>query len=1313
MQTALVSPVSPLAGYVPRVVRQRLSRGPDQLPFLWSDQGVVLFADISGFTRLTEKLSEEGGEGIEVLSSTLNLFFGGLLECIRRWDGDVIKFAGDALLAVWSRSLVPESTQSLIYRATACAKEMQAFSEELRSKTPVPLHIRIGLDWGDLLFLHLQNRHQHWEVILSGPAVSGAFHAEGKAEPSQIVLGNHAGRWCPSGTLLFPIDDESAVLHELPELPRPETTYFEEPQLPEAWLLNYLPEVVRFRLAAGQQNWLAELRQVSVLFLLLPALTSEQLPRWLSLIQERISFHGGTVNKLNLDEKGLSLLAVFGLPPASHENNAQRAVTTSLELQSTLEGYALTASMGITSGRVFCGEVGSDWRREYTLLGDTVNTAARLMKVTGQPIVCDRQTWMMTQSQFEYETLTPVQLKGKNTTLEVFAPKSALTTHLHFDAQIGRADETQKLLESIQAVREQHHSKRVFLEGEAGLGKTTLVRHVQAEATRLGGSVLLSEADDLYLYTPWFAWNKIFHQLLGLAPNLPTRQRLEELRNRMSFYPHLQELIPLLGPVLDIEIPDNAITLPFRGEARAQNTLDVMTAILQDAVSVEPLLIVIDNAQWLDALSWRLVEQIRYEVPGLMTLLVTRPITMAGAQLSDSCRKSWEDLKASPLSETLLLGRMSPSEIQSLVASKLGVSHVPPEMIGLISSRAEGHPFFSQELALSLRESGHLNIVQGHCQLTVSPEELQKLQLPTSIEGVIVSRIDRLSPPQQLGLKIASVMGRQFDFKALYDIYPVEQDREGLLDALSALEQMNLIELVGVFPSLSYVFRHNLTHQAIYSLMLSEQRRDIHQQVACWFEKEFADEMEDHTTLLAHHWQAARVAEKSSHYLYLAGLTALEDGLYKEANYFLSQSLKQAPNNLLAEKVAAIHQALGEAHYGLGQMAESQAQLEKALELSGFPPPPAEIATRQLLPQIMTQVKHRLRSGQVWIDPDEKRRLLTAAQTCERLGQIYYLNGEKSLGLHNALRILNLCEEAGPSPQLARAYANITLICGALGQRSVAEFYARKALQQADNLDDLSSRAWVLQLTGLYSIGMAQWEQAESGLFQSMELYRRQRDMRHCNESMGLLALVRYFQGQHERALELSQQSSQLARNRGDRELEARALEAQAKIHLAHGRFQTALTLSKQARQLAESLGGRLRVRPQALLLQLAVETGDLGQAHRLAEELAQLQESSQEAISAFEVEIFSAEMDYLLLCQSQGQSPHYPVDLVQLKQNFQDFAHRFPVAAPRLEFYHGKMAQIQGNTSAAKGHLRKSIKLAQKLGMPFEGSLAEALLTL
>jgi len=285
------------------------------------------------------------------------------------------------------------------------------------------------------------------------------------------------------------------------------------------------------------------------------------------------------------------------------------------------------------------------------------------------------------------------------------------------------------------------------------------------------------------------------------------------------------------------------------------------------------------------------------------------------------------------------------------------------------------------------------------------------------------------------------------------------------------------------------------------------------------------------------------------------------------------------------------------------------------------------------------------------------------------------------------------------------------LICGFLGQRPIAEYFARKALQQAEVLDDLSSRAWVFQLTGLYSLGQAQWEQAEYGLFQSTELYRRQKDLRHCNESMGLLAQVRFYQGQIERALELSQQSSQLARQRGDKELESRSLETQARVHLLQDRIQLALSLAKQSRALAESLGGRLRVQSQAILLRLALKAGDLQQAHRLAQELVDLKDNSQEAISATDLEVFTAEMEYLLHCEGAGEMACLPQSVLELREAFQEFAHRFPMAGPRFELYQGKIAQFQEQLSSARSHWKKSIKLAKRLGMLAEIQAAEALL--
>jgi class 3 adenylate cyclase/tetratricopeptide (TPR) repeat protein len=1283
-----------LSGYVPLNIRQKLSRGPEQFPFLWTDQGVVLFADISGFTRLTEKLVKSGPEGIETLRATLNQCFGTLLEVIERWGGDVIKFAGDAVLAVWSRALLPEPNKLLLYRAMACALEMQALNQTLARQSATPLRLKMGLEWGDLLFLHLQHPQRHWECLLSGPAVAGAFTAEAQAAPGQVVLGSEALQWAPAQSRF----KTGAVLEFLPFQALPADARPTHPPLPDNWLLHYLPEVVRYRLAAGQQHWLAELRPVSVLFLLLPELGPEQLPLWLARIQDKIALQGGTINKINLDQKGVSLLVVFGLPPASHENNAQRAVATALDLHQLFTDHRLHPSQGIATGRAFCGEIGSDWRREYTLIGDVVNTAARLMQATVAPIVVDRNTWILTRNQFEYEQHEPLLLKGKYAPLDIFVPYETLEHHPVDQLQIGRTAETEQLLNVIGQTLREYRSGLILLEGEAGIGKSTLLARIRNVLTRRGTSVLAAEGDERQQHTAGLLWQEPFCLLLGLDTHLSGAQRLEQLHDRISFYPHLQVYLPLLGPVLGIDIPDNSTTAAFQGETRIQNRLELMTALIRDSVSAEPLLLTIDDTQWLDLFSWRLLDLLYHEVPGLMLLLVSRPESTEDTPPEILAIR--QRLKAGPYTRQVGLGRMEASEIGALVANKLGIRQIPEALTQLIAKTAEGHPFFSQELAYNLREQGYIQIHQGLCRLTVALEELDKLQLPGSIEGVILSRIDRLSPVQQLALKIASVIGRQFDFKALYDLYPVLQDREMLLDALRELEQMRMIRLGAVFPGLIYHFRHNLTHQAIYALILPEQRRELHAQIAQWLEQELAQEQTVPSLLLAHHWIEAKKPEHACHYLRLAGQTALQEGLYQQARFFLLQSLQYAGFESDRSWLAVVHQALGEAYYGLGHMHESQRHLQKSLVLAGWPRPPLDLSLKQLVPQIVTQIKYRFKAPPAWKEAQEKLRLMQAARTSERLGPVYVMLGEKAQALYNALLHVNLCEEAGTDADRARAYGHLGWIGGWIGQRQVAEYYLRKALTLARSYNDPFSLAWVYQLYARYCLTQAQWESAEVALQASLPIFTGVHDQRHHNESLLLLAQVCFYQGHFERAEGLGMESIRQARQRGDHELECHALLFLGHLKLTSNHLPDALNPVRQALALGRASGGRQWVYAVAVMLQIALVLDDFEQADTLATELSRAVQDSAPADSLWELSYLSSVMMYQCACLRQERRSAYPTTTESIRHSFQEFAHRCLPALPRCAYLFGIQALLEGQMGAGQSHLKKALKLAQKLGI-------------
>ena len=287
--------------------------------------------------------------------------------------------------------------------------------------------MKIGVGTGDFVVLHVGGVVDRWEFLVSGPAFLQAFTALDHATPGQVVVSLRAwshvntqlrGRQLQMGSVLL-----EAAGPTTPPVGRSEI------ELADAMALalhTRIPAAVTARLAAGQENWLGELRVVSVLFVSLPELNyatpldrAQQAMRYL---QTEIDRFEGSLNKLNVDDKGTSLLAAMGMPPLAHEDDAKRAVQAAMAMQRKLGEMGLRTSIGISTGRVFCGSIGNPRRREYTLLGDVVNLGARLMQVALGDVLCDEATFHMTRSRLEFERLPNVMIKGKTEPVTVYRP---------------------------------------------------------------------------------------------------------------------------------------------------------------------------------------------------------------------------------------------------------------------------------------------------------------------------------------------------------------------------------------------------------------------------------------------------------------------------------------------------------------------------------------------------------------------------------------------------------------------------------------------------------------------------------------------------------------------------------------------------------------------------------------------------------------------------------------------------------------------------------------------------------------------------
>jgi predicted ATPase/class 3 adenylate cyclase len=591
---------------------------------------------------------------------------------------------------------------------------------------------------------------------------------------------------------------------------------------------------------------------------------------------------------------GDGVLAYFGWPRA-HEDEAERAVRAGLALVQTVAGLttpageALAARIGIATGKVVVGDlIGEGATQEEAVVGETPNLAARLQRLA-EPgsIAISQATRGLLGGLFELSDLGPQHLKGFAQPVGAWRVLGLASAESRFEAMhatgltplVGREHELGLLLERWSLARG-GEGQVVLLSGEAGIGKSRISR---ALLERLGDETYTR----LRYYCSPYHTNSALHPVIeqleraaGLTADDSADFKLDKLEAVLGqAIGRVTEVAPLLAALLSIPSEGRYPPHNLTPAVQKMRTLDALVGQLEGLAAQQPVLMVFEDAHWIDPTTIELFELVIERVQHLPVLLL---ITF---------RPEFNSPWAGHAHTTsLALNRLGRNQGAAMVAGLIGGRPLPAEVMEQILAKTDGVPLFVEELTKTVLESGLLADAGDHYELA---GPLPPLAIPTTLQDSLMARLDRLAPVKEVA-QIGAVIGREFSYELLAAVATMSSNQ--LSDALEQLVNSELVFRRGHPPQANYTFKHALVQEVAYQSLLKSKRQELHARTTRVLEERFPEVAEVQPELLAHHCTQAGLIEQALAYGHQAGLRAMARSAYREAVAQLKQGLDLVPS---------------------------------------------------------------------------------------------------------------------------------------------------------------------------------------------------------------------------------------------------------------------------------------------------------------------------------------------------------------------------------------------------------------------------------
>jgi class 3 adenylate cyclase/tetratricopeptide (TPR) repeat protein len=1158
-----------LLSYVPRL----LHTWPESTSHV-DVEGTLVSADLSGFTRLSERLAALGREGAEELTVLLNGVFTRMIAEVERFGGDVLKFGGDALLILYQGA---QHTERACY-STIAMRDLIAEPLTTSTGTRVRLRISQGMHTGTFSCFVLDGNHR--ELMVTGPGVTETVECEGTAVAGQILLSADAAAAVDARWLGRAVDDRR-LLRRIVVLDEPVNIDGDESS--DIDITQFVPEAQREQIEIGAPS---EHRRVAIGFVKFSH-TDELIAReGAAALEKRLQLLAQAVARAERDF-GVHWLASDVYPdggkvimtagaPLTLGDDEERVLRAARQVLDEVEDLDLR--IGVNAGPVFVGDLGSPSRRAFTVMGDAVNLAARLMqKAESAQLIASNATLDRSPTRFETTELEAFFVKGKTVPIRasIVGGVQAKREQIGRLTLIGRDAELQVLLDAATSAKG-GAGRVVEIVGEPGAGKSRLLEELRRREPGL--QLFTAQCGQYARTSPYFAVRTMLRTIAGIGPDASADEAAKTLGDFVdTVLPQAAALLPLLAIPFDVDLaPTPAvfrIAEQFRRGRSHAAAVDVIEAALPTAT-----MILVEDLHWIDDASRDLVGELLKRVAARPWLVVlTRRPGAAPLNVADA-----DQITLQPLDE---------DEALELVLAAAGTdSALRPTDWKHLVERAGGNPLFAIELAEAARSQGTVDV------------------LADSVESLVTSRIDTLPARDRVLLRESAVLGAVVDVGLLADA--LEDD-----DIRSPARWRPLEDFM-LWDGDILRFRHAIHQHVAYEGLSYRRRREMHARAARAIRGRFHDHPDAVAGLLSTHYSRAGHHDAAWEFSVLAGNDARAKYANVEAGEFYARALDAARSLTALDDadIAMVAESLGDVRTLTSHFEGARAAYGTARKHLGASPPKQAEILRKTGRVMEAEGRYSSALGYfsralkaLGAEAKSNRAALYAAY-----GSARYRQGKLNEARDWAFKGIAEAERTEDLPALAHAYKLLEICLEELGDPRRYEYRGR-ALPIYEELDDQVGIGEELTNLGSFLAADGQLSEAVPAIERAIRARQRAGDVTGEAGTINNLGELLIQQGRAAEALAHLERASRIAETTSYPMLIMIVRSSLGQALISNGDAARGFALIDEAIELATEIRAESRANEfRARKLQSLVEIGRNREAFELAEVLTPIADKQQ-----------------------------------------------------------------------------------------------------